>query len=364
MATIFDLIEVTNISSDTTYSAAQGNYLGVVDGMVSSALDDGEFDLRDRVAIDGVDYAITRIQEPFSSGRLTLTDGTNLSFDPQSESNLAVVFLTVSDGVDNRYFIVPNDSYGDMKIREIRTGTLNDVAGSDSAIVSTTDNAVSVVCFANGTLIECGDGSLKAVEDLQVGDVVNTLDHGRQTLTWTGYRALSSAQIIGQPELRPIRICKDALGPGMPDRDLYLSQNHRVFVRSRIAKRMFDVDEILVPAKKLVGIDGIAVSRSVSPISYHHLMFDRHEVIFANSAPCESLYPGRQAMKILRSIAKLEDTPVEATADVSPWFPPARLIADGQKARTLAKRHIRNNQNLIRSSDPFQPSRPPRASKD
>lgn len=158
MATIYDLIEVTNISPDTTYSLANGNLLGVVDGMTSPQLDDGEFDIGDIVTIGGVNYTIDRIQEPLNSGRFTEGDGTDNSFNPGSETNLDAVFLTISNGTETRYFIIPNDRYGDMNVEQIRTGSLEDVGGKDSAIISTTDNNVNVVCFVDGTMIETERG--------------------------------------------------------------------------------------------------------------------------------------------------------------------------------------------------------------
>lgn len=82
MATIFDLIEVTDISANTTYSQANGNLLGVVDGAVSSEFDDGEFDEGDVFTLGGQTYQIDLIQEPASSGRFTTGDGTDISFDP------------------------------------------------------------------------------------------------------------------------------------------------------------------------------------------------------------------------------------------------------------------------------------------
>ena len=345
MATIYDLIEVTGIFPDTTYSALQGNYLGVVDGMVGTSLDDGEFDQGDLVTIGGVDYTITLIQEPLSSGRFTLTDGTNLSFDPQSESNLSATFLTLSNGTETRYFIVPNDSYGDMEISEIRTGSLVNVAGNDSAIQSTTNNNVSVVCFANGTLIRRADGGESRVEDLHVGDLIQTLDRGAQPIVWTGFRSIGAAQLMGQPRLRPVRIAKGALGEGLPERDLFLSQQHRLLVRSRIADRMFGSREVLVAAKQLVGLEGITVSNTCAPVSYHHVLLDQHEIVFANGALCESLYPGPEALRSLRRIAMSPHLPREA----DPKVPGARAFATGAKARNLARRHDKNNMNLLES---------------
>ena len=62
-----------------------------------------------------------------------------------------------------------------------------------------------------------------------------------------------------RPKLKPIVIRKDSLGPNFPTRDLTVSPQHRILVRSRIAKRMFDAQELLVPANKLTGFDDIDV---------------------------------------------------------------------------------------------------------
>ncbi len=350
MATIYDLIEVTDISPDTTYSALQGNYLGVVDGMVSTDLDDGEFDQGDVVTIDGVDYTINLIQEPLSSGRFTLTDGTNLSFDPQSESNLSATFLTLTNGVDTRYFIVPNDSYGDMTISEIRTGSLEDVAGNDSAIQSTTNNNVSVVCFVQGTLILRADGRSVPVEALRIGDLVETLDHGAQPIVWTGVRSVSASQIMTRPELRPVEIAQGALGNDTPDRPLLVSQQHRIFVRSIIAERMFGTPEVLVPAKQLLGLDGVSISERMTSIDYHHFMCQRHEVVFSNNALCESLYPGEQALKTLTSLAATSANHPELKAASALSYAPCRTFAKGAKARRLTMRHRKNARELVNLS--------------
>jgi len=178
MATVYDLFEVTGISENTTYSLALGNLLGVVNSASATDLDDGEFDIGDDFVIDGTTYTIDRIQEPSNSGRFTEGDGTLNSFNPQGESNLDAVFLTVSNGGDTRYFIIPSDRYGDMNVEEIRTGSLNDVGGSDAALVSTTDDNVRAVCFARGTRIFVSAGIDRPVEDLRVGDWVRTADRG------------------------------------------------------------------------------------------------------------------------------------------------------------------------------------------
>ena len=57
------------------------------------------------------------------------------------------------------------------------------------------------------------------------------------------------------------------------------------------AELFFGEEEVLVAAVHLVNADTIhrAPRRHVD---YHHLMFDRHEVILAEGIPTESFYPG------------------------------------------------------------------------
>jgi len=80
MTTIYDLIEVTDISANTTYSTDIGNLLGIVDDMSGTSLNDGEFDWNDNVEIGGVTYNIDEIQKPTTSGIIAEGDDTEHRF--------------------------------------------------------------------------------------------------------------------------------------------------------------------------------------------------------------------------------------------------------------------------------------------
>lgn len=348
MSKIFDLIEVTDISEHTTYSQAKGNLLGVLDGASGRDLYDGEFDEGDVFTLDGQTYRINLIQEPASSGRFTTADGTSFSFDPQSEANLDAIFLTVSNRVETRNFIIPNDSYRDLKIEEIRTGEIKDVAGNDAALVSTKDNNVKVVCFCAGTMIRRADGSDIAVENLKVGDRVETLDRGGQAVRWVGQKSLSLPALLRHPNLRPIRIPAGALGPGLPKADLFVSPQHRILVRSRIARRMFGVEEVLVAAKKLVGVNGIAIANPSWQTTYLHVLLDHHNILIANGAPCESLFLGPQARQSLGSEAIEEISLIfNGVPGVSLPQDTAHFLPRGRQVRNLAARHQQNSKWLF-----------------
>ena len=348
MATIYDLFEVSDISENTTYSTANGNLIDVVESISSSQLNDGEFDQGDNILIDGISYTIDLIEEPSNQGSFLLGDGSSDTFNSGSETNLDVAFLTVTSGAITRYFIIPNDSYGDMNVQAINTGNLNDVAGNDAKLVSTVDNQTAIVCFTAGTLIETADGKQVLVDHLQLGDVVMTVDHGLQTIKWIGSRYIPQAMLGFNPHLYPIRIAQGVLGHGFPKVPLLVSPQHRVLVRSAIAQRMFDRAAVLVAAKHLLKLDGVRVEKNLVGVEYFHFMFENHELVFANGAACESFYPGPQAIKTLSREAQEELYAIFPELVVSEDFlPSCRPLTSGKLGQNLVKRHKKNRRPLI-----------------
>ncbi|SMO68796.1 Hint domain-containing protein [Paracoccus laeviglucosivorans] len=204
--------------------------------------------------------------------------------------------------------------------------------------------AMGIPCFCRGTTILTDRGEI-AVQDLRVGDMVQTRDNGLQPVRWIGSRALDRVDLALAPRLQPIRIRAGALGAGLPAADLLVSPQHRVLVRSAIAQRMFGADEVLVAAKQLTAMDGIE-ALSVDQVEYFHILFDRHEIIVSNGAETESLYTGPEAMKALGQSAcdeiftlfpELRDMPATG----------ARPFVSGGKARNMAERHQRNHKQLF-----------------
>ncbi|MBC9248064.1 Hint domain-containing protein [Paracoccus sp. 11-3] len=202
-------------------------------------------------------------------------------------------------------------------------------------------NITGVVCFARGTMIETADGP-RAIEDITPGDLVLTRDHGYQPVRWIGRRKLAPDVLAAHPKLRPIRIVAGAIGAGAPATDLVVSPQHRILVRSKIAQRMFDAQEVLVAARQLCGIDGVAVADDIEEVEYFHLLFVQHEIVTANGVEAESMLPGPQALKAVGSAALeeiLEIFPELAEEDYLPV--PARMVPGGKQARQMASRHVK-----------------------
>lgn len=221
-------------------------------------------------------------------------------------------------------------------------------------VLAVTDNGpflavdTLVPCFAGGTRIATPSGEV-AVEDLTVGQEVVTLDRGAQPIRWIGQRKLGAAELAAAPELRPIRIAAGALGQGLPVRDLCVSPQHRVLLQSEIAQRMFGTDEIFLSAKRLLGLPGITIDEAADEVTYFHLLLDRHEVLWSDGAPTESLFTGPQALK---SVGE------EAVAEIAALFPEVLSAAyrpvlarrepeKGRRAKRLVARHRKNGKALI-----------------
>lgn len=280
------------------------------------------------------------------SGQVTYMDGTTATDVP----------LRVLQDVNGNLMLVPpphNASQFEITAltsRPLQAITLMGVRTNNFGSLDTSryglQGAPAFVCFCGGTLIRTARGDV-AVEDLQVGDLVATRDNGFQELRWIGRKALEASQLHLFTSLRPVRIRAGALGQGLPHRDLRVSQQHRVLIASRIAERIFGQPEVLVAAKHLLGLPGIEIDDSLQPLVYHHLLFDRHEVLFSEGAQTESLFTGTEALKAVDSGARAEIVALfPELADEDPDRLPARHIGRGHCARKLAQRHAENGHPL------------------
>ena len=207
-------------------------------------------------------------------------------------------------------------------------------------------NYLSGMCFAAGSLIETANGS-RPVETLRLGDLILTRDHGLRPLSWIGGRKVSARLLDVAPNLRPVTIRKGALGPGLPAQDLVLSPQHRVLMTSTIAERIAGTSETLIAVKHLCGMPGIAASPTPKGIDYHHLLFDRHELVLSNGCWTESLFTGPQAMRSMGPSARREIALLFPQLLAGTGFAPARPFLSGRDGRELARRHLKNAKPLL-----------------
>ncbi len=204
-----------------------------------------------------------------------------------------------------------------------------------------------VVCFCKGTMIATTTADI-AVEGLTKGSKVTEVS-GRTLVVRAVFRTfIDGDQLHRSPNLRPVRISAGALGNGLPKRDLWVSRQHRMLVSSRIAERMFGARDVLIPAIKLTELPGIYIDDSVTDVEYFHILFDQHEVIFAEGAPSESLFTGPEALKSVSESARAEIFEIFPKLHDENFTPePAATMPPGQQQKRLIARHLKNNKPLL-----------------
>lgn len=152
--------------------------------------------------------------------------------------------------------------------------------GSDSLRLS----EMACASFVRGTRIARPGGTQTPIEDLRIDDAVLTRDSGPQPLRWIGRTTLRA-----EGGLAPVEFAPGVLGNADA---LRLSPHHRVFLYQRGAARLAGRAEVLVQAAALV--DGARVRRREGGfVDYFSLVFDAHEIVYAEGTPVESLMVGR-----------------------------------------------------------------------
>lgn len=185
-----------------------------------------------------------------------------------------------------------------------------------------------VPCFTTGMRVDTPSGPVP-VEDLVVGDMVNTLDNGPQALRWIGTR-----QVLAAGTLAPVVFSPNTVGNS---RALVVSPQHRILLTRRRAELLFGTREVLVAAKDLVNGDTI-YRRVGGEVTYYHLMFDQHQILISDGALSESFYPGRQSLNAMDASVREElfNLFPELRRDPSSYAPAARLGLKSFESRLIS----------------------------
>jgi hypothetical protein len=197
-------------------------------------------------------------------------------------------------------------------------------------------------CYAPGTMIDTLDGP-RPVETLQIGDLVETLDHGPQAIRWTSCRThpLEDADT----DAKPVQIKAGALGRNLPAHDLIVSRQHRILVGGGGQLHQVFASEVFAPAKSLTRVPGIRHMKGKAQITWIHFTCGQHEVVTANGCLSESLLLGPMVVNGLTAPERQAVTEVfglAPTPDAAVNGPPAReCLTVGAVKRQIAK-HLKD----------------------
>lgn len=147
---------------------------------------------------------------------------------------------------------------------------LNSLPGWQGAWTITLSGGGSVPCFVADTMITMMGGDDKRVQHIEVGDMVATLTGAKRVL-WVG-----SAEVEVTEKTQPYAT-----------RGLWVSPQHR----------------IMIPGKGLIAAkhhpDAFEVAWPGLTVPYHHFLLEEHSIVWANDILCESLWPGKETLRML-----------------------------------------------------------------
>ncbi|MEH6646721.1 Hint domain-containing protein [Sulfitobacter sp.] len=170
---------------------------------------------------------------------------------------------------------------------------------------------------------------LRKIEDLRVGDPVITQDNGMQKIGWIGKTTVS-----GQGRFAPVHFAK-SVWPGATG-GLTVSPQHRMLVKGYQSELLFGRSEVLVPALHMIDGKNI-VLQPCENVTYIHIMFEQHEIIFANGIPAESFHPASYGVSKLAQNAREELFALfpELRSNMGGYGDTARMSINAKEAKVL-----------------------------
>lgn len=192
--------------------------------------------------------------------------------------------VTLYGGADNNT-VVAEYAVTPASGASLPDGTYTSIGSQNSSlnplqITYSNGNTYIGACFLAGSMIRTPDGD-RAVEELSVGETVLVFENGQSVerqIVWAGK---TTAHVrIGLPDDEagyPVRLLKDAISAGVPDRDLLVTPEHCLYFEGGF-----------IPARMLVNGHSILFDRSVTTYDYYHIETAQHSVIMANNVLTES----------------------------------------------------------------------------
>lgn len=256
-------------------------------------------------------YTATKL--PASWSVTVISDGALSPGDYSvSISQTGVLTVTLLPGAD----IPPGGVNLSVAVTAVHSGGGQGNTDTLSVTVAIDENAVP--CFVKGTLIATTDGE-RPIETLGVGDRVLTVDGGAAPIRHILRRQIGARRLAAEPTLRPVRIKAGAFGAGRPHTDLLVSPFHRILIGGWDIELHFGAEEAFAHAVHLVNDHSVVRDDTPGPVTYFHLIFDRHEIIHSNGLASESLHLGNVA---IRSLDR------EDVAELRRLFPETESLAD------------------------------------
>lgn len=252
---------------------------GAGNDTLSGGSGDDRFDLADGFGADIItDFDIADTDgNGFFNDQLDVSALTDSLGNPVDAADVVVS----DDGSGNALLTFPNGET--LVLQGVTPAAISSLAALRSA---------GIPCFTEGTLIRTSSGEVP-IERLKVGDLLVTEQGSLEPIRWIGRRSLGPRELMVQPQHKPILIPQRVMGNYAP---LLVSPLHGM-----------KFGDHFVRAKHLAEAPGpVRIAKGKRQVTYIHLLLGSHQVIYANGAAAESLYPGEYARNMYTAQAQRE----------------------------------------------------------
>ncbi|SLN41562.1 Hint domain-containing protein [Roseisalinus antarcticus] len=223
----------------------------------------------------GVDQASFRVAEGSEAGRpgnIVHLDCCLTFMLPDGSTYEALVLVEVEEETAAGIYMLP--------LATLQPKTDYRLVGIDRKTATTRFAEVACVSFTRGTHITMANGEQRLIEDLAIGDRVLTRDDGPQEIRWIGQNTLRAVGAFA-----PVIIKRGTLHN---ENDLVVSPDHRIFVYQRRDRLGAGRAEVLVKVRHLLNGDTV-YQKDGGFVDYFQLLFDDHQIIYAEGIAAESL---------------------------------------------------------------------------
>jgi Hint domain len=272
----------TNQAPTTTLTFTDNDGAGDLSLEYNGGLPDSDT----QVIIDGTPYDFTVVLTG------TLPDNSQVPIALIGR-DVALIEVTIGDETLQYFFVLGNPPATLAQMNAIGNGAIP---------LTIVDTDPPPFCFSKGAEISTPSGR-RLVEDLRAGDSVLTEDGRSVTIAWIGTSRYGRQQAAREDRLRPVYLHAHAFGPGLPDRELVLSPQHRIVVESASCELLFGTERAFVVARHLTP-PFASMPEPEADVTYFHVLLEHHEILVANGLPCESLQPARRMIEALSSEAR------------------------------------------------------------
>jgi len=217
--------------------------------------------------------------------KFTVAEGTEIgAVGSALHLDSALTFMSPDGQITDALILVEGDDEGDINeiyllpLSPLAAHTSYSLVGINTKTPAHTFAQVACVSFSRGTHITLASGEQRRIEELNVGDRVLTRDDGPQKVQWIGQ---NTVRAVG--EFAPI-----CIKGGTLNNDLIVSPDHRLFIYQRSDELSAGRAELLVKVRYLLNDDTV-FTQAGGYVDYFQLLFDSHQIIYAEGIAAESM---------------------------------------------------------------------------